>query len=236
MTRARELDERLTLYAELSGIPNAMRSFAMAELRKAARRAEAQGQADAVLSQVIDEMAPALQDDACVRDDILILLGSVRGFCGSFNEDIARWRRANTSPLAATIVVGERLFSLMAHDGGVICVPGALSAVDAAETIERVVAAVEEVRQQSRHPAGHLLAGRRACRHSAPAAPCKQPAPATGAPANDERASTKGRCRRGAALRFSQAPVTLVALAACRKSSAPSTNGECLAPSRSRPG
>jgi hypothetical protein len=38
MTRARELDERLTLYAELSGIPNAMRSFAMAELRKVARR------------------------------------------------------------------------------------------------------------------------------------------------------------------------------------------------------
>ena len=90
MSRHRDLDMRLALYGDLSGILNAMRSFALAELRRVTRREAAQQAADAALGQAMADISPALQQaPSSPPGDVWVVLGSVRGFCGSFNDDVA---------------------------------------------------------------------------------------------------------------------------------------------------
>lgn len=145
MTQRRELDSRLALYGDLSGILSAMRSFALAELRRVTQREDAQQRAAQALAGAFDAMAPALPPAGEPAGDIWLLLGSVRGFCASFNEDVAaRWRQEQSRPLA-TIVAGERLAALV--PAGALTVAGAMSAADAVPAIERILGAVEAARQ-----------------------------------------------------------------------------------------
>lgn len=157
MSRRRELESRLALYAELTGILGAMRSFALAELRRIAQREAAQQQAVEALSHAFREMAQALPQPDGSDGDIWILLGSARGFCASFNEDIySVWKR-NRSALLATIVVGERLAALMPDDAAPVPVAGAIGAADTASAIDRMLAAVAEARKTAGDHAGLVI-------------------------------------------------------------------------------
>lgn len=71
----------------------------------------------------------------------------MRGFCGSFNEDVVhRWRIANTSK-QSTIVLGERLLALLQDETGIIPVSGADNALDAATVIDRVLFEVNKIQK-----------------------------------------------------------------------------------------
>ena len=144
MTKRREIEARLALYSDLTGIIGAMKSFALVELRRVGQREAAQHQAMQAVENALRDMAPALQPMPKTKGDIWLLFGSVRGFCGSFNEDVRRaWQeKGGTVPV---IAVGERLAALLPEDG-MVTVPGAVGALDAAATIDRILEAIAQAR------------------------------------------------------------------------------------------
>ena len=145
--RRAEVEARLALYEDLSGILGAMRSFALAELHRLTRREEAQQEVVSALAQALADVAPALSVAPTSHADVWLLLGSVRGFCGSFNEDVARaWRAARSDKPSPTVVLGERLAGLLPEMPGVIPVAGALGGLDAPAAIDRMLAAIGEAR------------------------------------------------------------------------------------------
>ena len=152
MSQRQDIEAKLALYDELNGILGAMRSFALAELKRIGRHETAQ-------QQVMDTLALAVQDLAAYLpaaavspltaqnrlNDIWVVLGSARGFCGSFNEDVIRVWRQQAQPGNPTFLVGERLRGLLAGDD-LIGIPGAESGLDASAAIDRILDAVAALR------------------------------------------------------------------------------------------
>lgn len=144
MSRRRELEARLALFGELDGIMNAMRSFALVELRRLAQREPAQRQARDTLDLALRELAGALPAPEPAAGDIWIVLGSARGFCAGLNEEVLRYSQTHGGAALATIAVGERLAALMPATA--IAVAGAAGAADVVATLDRVLAAVGQAR------------------------------------------------------------------------------------------
>lgn len=155
MTQRREIEAHLELYEDLAGILGAMRSFALAELRRVTRREQAQQQVLQTMSAALDDLAFALpQPPAGSAPDIWLLFGSVRGFCGSFNEDVLRTWRAQQGTQDAIVVVGERLADMMPDVSGLHPVAGAEGGLDASQAIDRILTALGEVRLSAGMEAG----------------------------------------------------------------------------------
>jgi F-type H+-transporting ATPase subunit gamma len=146
MSQRREIEARLALYDDLAGILGAMRSFALAELHRISRREEAQQQVVRVLGKALQDVASfqAPRDEALA--DVWLLLGSVRGFCGSFNEDVVRAWQAKAEARQPLLVVGERLAATMPENASMVAVAGADGGLDAAATIDRILAAFAAAR------------------------------------------------------------------------------------------
>lgn len=161
MSQRREIEARLALYDELSGILGAMRSFALAELHRITRREQAQHQVLEALESALQKVAAFLPSPASGASlppsDIWLLLGSVRGFCGSFNDDIIHAWRAAEGARVATIVVGERLAAAMPVATEFLPVAGAESGLDAAATIDRILAALAKIRRDVGESAGVIV-------------------------------------------------------------------------------
>ena len=152
MSQRQEIEAKLALYDELNGILGAMRSFALAELKRVGKRETAQQQVVANLALALDDLSAYLPAAAVAKaspdnrpNDIRLLLGSVRGFCGSFNEDVIRLWRAEADKDKPLILVGERLQGMLA-DEQAVAVAGANSGLDAAMAIERILEAVDRLR------------------------------------------------------------------------------------------
>ncbi|ANE55749.1 F0F1 ATP synthase subunit gamma [Methylomonas sp. DH-1] len=151
MSQRREVEARLALFDELSGILGAMRSFALAELRKVGKREASQQQVVESLAAALQDLSGALPaafyaDSAETRADIWLLFGSVRGFCGSFNEDVMRFWQGTADGQAPLILVGERLHGLFGGHASACCLDGAEGGLDAPAAIDRILAAVSELR------------------------------------------------------------------------------------------
>lgn len=145
MTQRREIEARLALYDDLSGILGAMRSFALAELRRVGKNETAQQYVVQTLSSALDDLAEALPAPPKLDYDIWLLFGSVRGFCGSFNEDVMRAWRAEGGEACPTLLFGERLHNL--GDGGLLqCINGANGGLDAPAAIDRILTGIGELR------------------------------------------------------------------------------------------
>lgn len=148
MSQRREIESRLDLYGDLTGILGAMRSFALAELRKIGKRESVQQQLVEQLGAALRDVAFALPPPIQTQQDIWLLFGSGRGFCGSFNEDVRRYWQAHADPKSCVILIGERLRPLFPEAGNILYVAGANGGLDAAATIERMLPAIAEARQR----------------------------------------------------------------------------------------
>ncbi len=157
MSQRREIEARLALYEDLSGILGAMRSFALAELRRVTRREAAQAEVVAMLGATLADLAPALPEAPRCAGDIWLLFGSTRGFCGSFNEDIVRAWRAAAAPGSPVVAVGERLAAGLDEADSCLVVPGAVGALDAAATVERILRALDDARRRVSGEAGLVV-------------------------------------------------------------------------------
>jgi F-type H+-transporting ATPase subunit gamma len=164
MSQRREVEARLALYDDLSGILGAMRSFALAELRRVSKREAAQQQVVQSLAAALNDLADALpaqaydhaMTEAEGSQDIWLLFGSVRGFCGSFNEDVMRFWRAETGEQGPLILIGERLHEMVDDRGRLQRLSGADGGLDAPAAIDRILAAVTELRAAIGEPFGLL--------------------------------------------------------------------------------
>jgi F-type H+-transporting ATPase subunit gamma len=154
MSQRREIETRLALYDDLSGILGAMRSFALAELRRIGKREENQQLLVENLRTALNDVAFALPPPEKPDYDIWLLFGSVRGFCGSFNEDVLRLWQEQTGERTPAILIGERLHDLLPESDKVLHIPGANGGLDAAATIEEILPAIAESRQRYRGTAG----------------------------------------------------------------------------------
>ena len=141
MSQRQEVEGRRELFAELSGILGAMRSFAMTELRRITKREAAQQQVVESLTNALDDLSTMLP--AQLRDkpgagvkDIYLLFGSVRGFCGGFNEDVLRLWQAQSGNHGALILLGERLHDLFVESDEQVCIAGADSGLEAVAAID----------------------------------------------------------------------------------------------------
>lgn len=150
MNQRQTIESKLALYDELEGILGAMRSFALAELRRIEKRETSQRQVVENLQLALDDLSSHLPPPTSpASSDIWLMLGSVRGFCGSFNEDIIRCWTAQAPNDAPLIVVGERLQGLLAAEHA-LEVAGADGGNDAPEAIDRILAGVMAI--ESRRP------------------------------------------------------------------------------------
>jgi F-type H+-transporting ATPase subunit gamma len=148
VSERREIEARLALYDDLSGILRAMRSFALAELHRVMRREKAQNEVVQTLSAAFAEMAPAAPKSPRCAGDVWLLFGSVRGFCASFNDDVLRAWQGAAEAKSPVVVVGERLAASMDGDGtGRFFVPGPIGALDAAAAVDRILLAFGEARR-----------------------------------------------------------------------------------------
>lgn len=154
MSQRREIETRLALYDDLSGILGAMRSFALAELRKIGKREETQQLLVQHLAAALNDVAFALPPPEKPDYDIWLLFGSVRGFCGSFNEDVLHLWQNEAEEAAPAILIGERLHDLLPERETTLRVPGANGGLDASAAIEEILPAIAGLRQKRRGRAG----------------------------------------------------------------------------------
>ena len=149
MTRRHELERRLHGLREIREILNSMKSLAYMETRKLSHRLQNQQQVlQAIKHAAADFLSfyPYSIPDAAERTPVYVLVGTERGFCGDFNEQIkshleAQLSREPSETAARLIVVGNRLCGQFVEDPRVTA---NIQGADTAEEIELVLARITD--------------------------------------------------------------------------------------------
>ncbi len=156
MSRRRELERRCRTLGEIRNIMDSMKTLAYLETRKltrflAAQRAVVAHQravADDLLAHYPETLAPAVPSLS-----VYVLIGSERGFCGSFNQTIlTAWDAvAETAGGAAVVLpVGRRLCAhLEGSPRAAAFVAGAATVDEVPDTLNRITDALASL--QARH-------------------------------------------------------------------------------------
>jgi len=143
MSRRREVEEHRRKLGEIREIMNSMKSLAYMEVRKLSRFMDAQQAVVNNIHAVAEDFLgyhPAPKVAPGVGRGLYLLIGSERGFCGDFNEELLRYLdsmdgTASKEPLLV-IVVGTKLHSLVQHDERLVA---ALDGPAVGEDVERVL-------------------------------------------------------------------------------------------------
>lgn len=121
MPRLHELARRLSGLADLGEIMTAMRSLAFIETRRLADRARSTRESIAAIELAIGDLATHVRDAVpavAPRADILVAIGSDRGFCGDFNRIVAEaLRPPPATPVTIRIAVGSQLAQRLLEEG-----------------------------------------------------------------------------------------------------------------------
>jgi F-type H+-transporting ATPase subunit gamma len=146
--RRHELDNHRRKLSEIRDILASMKTLAAMETQKLARFVEAQNQ----MSISIDEIAtdflcfhPGILPEAETLFEVILVIGSERGFCGDFNdkliEKLNQQFTVRRQKLATLIIVGSKLHPLVDENAEQnICIQGA----DIAEEIVSVLDTLAE--------------------------------------------------------------------------------------------
>ena len=156
MTRRHELEQHLHGLREIREILNSMKSLAYMETRKLSRRLENQRQVlQAIKHAAADFLSfyPYTLPEASGRTPVYILVGTERGFCGDFNEQVKGHLEAQVKDQPSTggvrlIIVGSRLSGQFPEDPRV---SANIQGADTAEEIEMALARITDMLGE-RHP------------------------------------------------------------------------------------
>ena len=157
MTTRREIGRRLRSLDEIRGVMNSMKTLATMETHKLARfLAIQQRQVAAIEMMAADLLAhyPDVCPTSAPSEQGLILIGAERGFCGDFNDRVARAARPSGQPVAtgAIIAVGARLGTRLEEQAApVIGLDGASATEQVASVLEILAQSIATV-QQTRGP------------------------------------------------------------------------------------
>ena len=101
MSRRHELEQRLRKLGEIGEIMRSMKNLALMETRKLARFLDAQEESVHMIEMAAADFLqfhPNIDYQAIAGEQILLLVGSERGFCGDFNEELLNALGSQTSP------------------------------------------------------------------------------------------------------------------------------------------
>jgi len=143
MSQRAENNYRLELYDDLDEIISAMRNLAQVELvrlDKARQRQQALfgtcQQAMANLQHHFPEQPPSPSSSSKA---MLLVLGSERGFCGGFNEQVAQhFATLDPDQFGPVLVVGSRLANKLADHHSLSALPAAVSIDEALPVMQSI--------------------------------------------------------------------------------------------------
>ena len=119
MSKRREIKEHLVTLDEIQGIMNAMKNLALLEIHKldvflaTQRRSVASIEAAA---QDFMSFFPHLQSGAGDLQQLWIVIGSERGFCGDFNESLLHFLDTHTLQSNILLLAVGRELEVKLHD------------------------------------------------------------------------------------------------------------------------
>lgn len=131
MSQRAENNYRLELYDELDDIITAMRNLAQVEmvrLEKAHRHQQTLfDSSQQALSHFLFHFDSTIKPQDSSGPNVLLALGSERGFCGGFNEQVAhRFRELDLSDTDIILVIGSRLASKLSDHHGIMALSAAV--------------------------------------------------------------------------------------------------------------
>ncbi|NIW85710.1 MAG: F0F1 ATP synthase subunit gamma [Gammaproteobacteria bacterium] len=160
MTRRREVERHMRSLGEIREIMTSMKTLAFMETRKLAGRLENQQRAVGTIEQAAQDFLafyPAALPSAQGLTPAYVVVGSERGFCGDFNEQVLKRLEARIEAgddsTAALITVGQRLCARLADDPRVVAT---IEGPDVAEEVERVLVRIVDAVSSLRRKRGPL--------------------------------------------------------------------------------
>ena len=112
MSRRHELEQRLRKLGEIGEIMRSMKNLALMETRKLARFLDAQEESVHMIEMAAADFLkfhPDIDYQAIAGNQIFLLVGSERGFCGDFNEELLNALGSQTFPDSPILAVGGKL-------------------------------------------------------------------------------------------------------------------------------
>ncbi|MCW8855304.1 MAG: F0F1 ATP synthase subunit gamma [Gammaproteobacteria bacterium] len=147
MSRRHEINLHRSRLSEIRNIMNSMKILAVMETHKLEPVIEAQATMNTIMKNMAADFLtfnPQFISRAEPANSIIILVGSERGFCGDFNQQLLNQLEQsfdNTSNNNTIIAVGSKLHPLLEkHDHNIVYIEGA----DASEEIISVVTELAE--------------------------------------------------------------------------------------------
>jgi len=144
MSRRRELEQHRDSLVEIREIMNSMKTLAYLETHKLQSTLPAQ-------NAMIDDIESAARDFLAFHPDILpgtgesqrviLVFGSERGFCGDFNQALARYLQSVIDPhnnVVTVIAIGHKLHTLLQDTDSVHLVGGA-------NTVDETIPVLNEI-------------------------------------------------------------------------------------------
>jgi len=152
MSKRRDVQGRITSLNEIRTIMESMKNLSMMEIRKLARYHAAQQQVVNSIRQAFNTVRRHYAPDLLTQDGppVFLLLGSERGFCGAYNEQLIEMLKQQPGQQQAPVIgIGARLQApLLQVHADAICLPGAAVADEVTPALTRAVATLNHLRQQ----------------------------------------------------------------------------------------
>jgi len=157
MSGRRQVERHRRSLAEIREIMNSMKTLAYMETRKLAQALTAQRALTATIELAAADFVagfPEVAADAGTEREVFLLVGSERGFCGDFNDSLARWMQAidgvsGSSAAPLIIAIGHKLCSRLAADPRVsVALDGAGVVEEVEGVLTRVVDALVEMQSE----------------------------------------------------------------------------------------
>jgi F-type H+-transporting ATPase subunit gamma len=150
MSARRQIEQRRRTLGEIRNIMSSMRMLAFLETRKLARFLSHQQQLVASMVEMAGDLLehfPQLRAPTTPARRGAVLIGAERGFCGDFNEGLARWlaRPANPLTASAVIAVGQRVVARLQFESawrGAVGLAGATATEDVPNVLDALLQAI----------------------------------------------------------------------------------------------
>ncbi|KOO04477.1 F0F1 ATP synthase subunit gamma [Vibrio nereis] len=155
MTRRQDLQDHHQNLNEIIKILDAMKMLAYLETHKLSTFMDAQHRVfDAINTATTDFLSfyPEMQPKESQAIPVYLLIGSERGFCGDFNQDLMNHHieQSLDTPIKATlIVVGRKLYNLMKDDADIYAQLDGPNVVEEVPTVlDKMIQVFAKLQQQ----------------------------------------------------------------------------------------
>ena len=154
MSRRRELDQHLRKLGEIGEIMRSMKNLALMETRKLARFLEAQKQSVQLIEVTAEDFLNFHRDLAAKQAfglQVILVLGSERGFCGDFNEELIDELEAKTASTSLILAVGSKLYTrIESHPALAEKFDGPVVAEDVPKTLNALIQAIGRLQEHGK--------------------------------------------------------------------------------------